>query len=236
MSSSNKKQAVLQLEKVTKSYSLAGGEYPVLKGIDLTVHRGDFLAVIGPSGSGKSTLMHIMGLLDVPSRGRVIINGSQANRLSDDQLAKLRNKEIGFVFQQFFLLSYLSAVDNVALPLIYAGVPLAERRRRAVELLKKVGLGHRLNHHPNQLSGGQQQRVAIARALVNKPAIILADEPTGNLDSTSGQQVLDLFIKLHTQGHTIVLVTHDLNVAKIAHKHIHLKDGKIIKVSYQRGK
>ncbi len=236
MSSSNKKQVVLRLEKVFKSYYLAGGEYPVLKGIDRTIHRGDFLAVIGPSGSGKSTLMHIMGLLDVPSRGKVIINGAQANRLSDDQLARLRNKEIGFVFQQFFLLNYLSAVDNVALPLIYAGVPLAERRERAVELLKKVGLGHRLNHHPNQLSGGQQQRVAIARALVNKPAIILADEPTGNLDSVSGQQVLDLFIKLHQQGHTIVLVTHDLNVAKIAHKHIHLKDGKIIKVSYQRGK
>ncbi len=221
---------VVRLDNVSKTYFLGDNEpYRVLKKVNLTVHINDFLAIIGPSGSGKSTMMHLMGLLDVPSQGRVWVKNQEANKMSDSQLAKLRNKEIGFVFQQFFLLNYLSALDNVALPLVYAGVPLAERRLRAAKLLNLVGLGHHLHHHPNQLSGGQQQRVAVARALINRPALVLADEPTGNLDSVSGQKVLSLFTDLHQKGQTIVLVTHDLQVAKIAEKKVYIKDGQIIK-------
>ncbi len=221
---------VVRLDNVSKTYFLGDNEpYRVLKKVNLTVHINDFLAIIGPSGSGKSTMMHLMGLLDVPSQGRIWFKNQEANKMSDSQLAKLRNKEIGFVFQQFFLLNYLSALDNVALPLVYAGVPLAERRLRAAKLLNLVGLGHHLHHHPNQLSGGQQQRVAVARALINRPALVLADEPTGNLDSVSGQKVLSLFTDLHQKGQTIVLVTHDLQVAKIAEKKVYIKDGQIIK-------
>ncbi len=223
-------QPIVQLVNVTKTYYFGAQPFHALRGLNLSIYPHDFVAIVGASGSGKSTTMHLMGLLDTPTSGKIIFNGQDTVQLSDSQLAKLRNQSIGFVFQQFFLLNYLSAVDNVALPLVYAGMPLTQRRRLAITMLKKVGLGSKLHNRPNQLSGGQQQRVAIARALVNQPTLILADEPTGNLDSVSGQQVLDLFIKLHRQGHTIVIVTHDPEVAAVTNKQIHIKDGQIIDI------
>jgi putative ABC transport system ATP-binding protein len=222
------KDSVLQLENVSKIYNMDGVFVKALDNISLSIGRGEFVSIIGPSGSGKSTLMHIIGCLDVPTSGKVILEDHEISKMSERELAKIRNKKIGFVFQQFNLLSRTSALENVILPLIYNGTPTSQIEKKAREALEKVGLGNRLDHHPNQLSGGQQQKVAIARALVTDPAIILADEPTGNLDSKSGSEVMEIFKKLHQQGRTIVLVTHDQNVASQAQRTIKLKDGRIV--------
>ncbi len=223
------KVPIIELQKITKEYRSIDIVTSVLKGISLTIYKGDFIAITGPSGSGKSTLMNIIGLLDVPTSGKYILNESDATGLSEDELAYVRNKEIGFVFQSFNLLSRASALDNVILPAIYAGMDNRQRIERAKELLTKVGLGERMHNHPNQLSGGQQQRVAIARALMNNPEIILADEPTGNLDTKSGDDVMNILKELNEQGKTIVLITHEHDIAKKAKKIIHVKDGQLIR-------
>lgn len=225
------KQSIVKLDKITKVYDLGEYKFEALKQVSLEIKANDFMALVGPSGSGKSTIMHLLGILDMPSQGKIFFKGTDITTLTDKQLSLIRNREIGFVFQQFFLLPYLDAKDNVALPLVYKGVSLAKRRRRAAEMLAQVGLADKINNKPNQLSGGQQQRVAIARALVNQPALILADEPTGNLDSVSGRQVLDLFVKLHKLGNTIILVTHDHEVAKVAKTQVRIKDGQIIDIN-----
>ncbi len=199
-----------------------------LRGMNLEVKKGEFVAIVGPSGSGKSTLMHSIGLLDKPTSGQVSLEGKDVSRLSENERAVLRNKHVGFVFQTFNLLPRTTALDNVAMPLVYAGVSGSERVRKAAEALKGVGLGDRLNHRPSQLSGGQQQRVAIARALVNNPSLILADEPTGNLDSRSGRDILQLLKTLNKAGNTVVLVTHDSTIAKTARRIIEMKDGEIV--------
>jgi putative ABC transport system ATP-binding protein len=222
------KQPVIQLTNITKKYIAGDVSTEVLKGISLTVSIGDFVAITGPSGSGKSTLMNIIGLLDVPTTGTYILNGSNTTGLLEDELAFIRNKEIGFVFQSFNLLNRSSALDNVMLPAIYAGIHEEEREIRAKDLLTQVGLADRLHNRPNQLSGGQQQRVAIARALMNNPAIILADEPTGNLDTKSGNDVMNILKTLNAEGKTIVLITHEHDIAKQAKKIIHVRDGNII--------
>ncbi|MDP5118311.1 MAG: ABC transporter ATP-binding protein, partial [Prochlorococcaceae cyanobacterium MAG_34] len=209
---------VAQLEGVDKVYGSGQMAVKALDGVDLTVNRGDYLAVMGASGSGKSTAMNILGCLDRPSSGSYRLNNTPVEELSDDQLADLRNRDLGFVFQQFHLLPQLSALDNVIMPMIYAGVPAAERRQRARAALERVGLGQRLNNKPNQLSGGQQQRVAIARAIINQPALLLADEPTGALDSQTTAEVLDIFDALHRGGMTVVMVTHEDDVAARAEK------------------
>lgn len=220
---------VMELRNVSKIYRLDGVEVRALDGVSLKINEGEFISVVGRSGSGKSTLLNILGLLDRPTSGSLSVEGEETAGFSDDQLSYLRNKKIGFVFQSFNLLSRTPAIDNVELPLIYSGVPSRERCRRAEEALISVGLEHRLDHFPNQLSSGEKQRVAIARALVNNPAVILADEPTGNLDTRSGGEILDILIKLHKQKNTIILVTHDLQIAKMAQKTITLKDGKVEK-------
>lgn len=220
---------VMELRNVSKIYRLDGVEVRALDGVSLKINKGEFISVVGRSGSGKSTLLNILGLLDRPTSGSLSVEGEETAGFSDDQLSYLRNKKIGFVFQSFNLLSRTPAIDNVELPLIYSGVPSRERCRRAEEALISVGLEHRLDHFPNQLSSGEKQRVAIARALVNNPAVILADEPTGNLDTRSGGEILDILIKLHKQKNTIILVTHDLQIAKMAQKTITLKDGKVEK-------
>ena len=220
---------VMELKNVSRIYRLDGVEVRALDDVSLKINKGEFLSVVGRSGSGKSTLLNILGLLDRPTSGSLSVEGQQTAGFSDDQLSYLRNKKIGFVFQSFNLLSRTSAIDNVELPLIYSGVPSKERCRRAKEALVSVGLEHRLDHFPNQLSSGEKQRVAIARALVNSPAVILADEPTGNLDTRSGGEILDILIKLHKQNNTIILVTHDLQIARMAQKTITLKDGKVEK-------
>lgn len=219
-------EAVITLTGITKDYTLADMEIPVLRGIDLEVRRGEHVALMGPSGSGKSTLMNLIGLLDEPTSGRYLLNDIDASELGDPARARLRNEAIGFIFQTFNLLPNMDAVANVALPLRYAGV--RDARQRAGELLERVGMSDRLDHRPSQLSGGQRQRVAIARALVNDPALILADEPTGNLDSHTGAEVLDLLDELHDQGRTIVVVTHDEHVAARADRTIRLFDGVVI--------
>jgi putative ABC transport system ATP-binding protein len=211
-----------------KTYDM-GSEQAVnaLSGVDLAIQRNEYVAIMGPSGSGKSTLMNVIGCLDSPTSGEYWLNGQLVSELNDDDLARIRNKEIGFVFQTFNLLPRATALHNVELPLIYAGIDGAERLERAKQILISVGMGQRLDHKPNELSGGQRQRVAIARALVNQPSIILADEPTGNLDSKTGDEIMALFEKLHAQGNTIVLVTHEHDVAEHAHRIVHIKDGKV---------
>lgn len=223
------KQPIIQLIGIKKNYANLDVVTHVLRGITLTVYKGDFIAITGPSGSGKSTLMNIIGLLDIPSFGTYVLNESDTTGLPEDHIALIRSREIGFVFQSFNLLSRASALDNVILPSIYAGMPKAKREVRAKELLEKVGLAERTHNHPNQLSGGQQQRVAIARALMNNPEIILADEPTGNLDTKSGEDVMRILKELNEQGKTIVLITHEHDIAKKAKKIIHVKDGLLVK-------
>ncbi|WP_199512909.1 ABC transporter ATP-binding protein [Nucisporomicrobium flavum] len=213
---------------VSRTYDLDGVSVPALRGVSLTVDQGDYVAIVGTSGSGKSTLMHLLGGLDRPTGGTLVIGGRDVATLSPPEMAKLRNEVIGFVFQSFHLLARTTARDNVALPLVYRGVGRRERRARAAELLERVGLGHRIDHRPNQMSGGEQQRVAIARALVTGPSVLLADEPTGNLDSVTGQSVLDLLESLNAEGVAVVLVTHDAEVAGRARRRIVMRDGLIV--------
>ena len=222
------KDEIIKMEKVTKVYDSTAIETVALKDINFIVQRGDFLAITGRSGSGKSTLMHIIGLLDNPTSGKYVLNGTDVSSFNEDQAAFQRNKEIGFVFQSFNLLARSTAVENVVLPAIYAGVGKKERLEKAVELLTELGLEDHLNKMPNQMSGGQQQRVAIARALMNDPELILADEPTGNLDTRSGDDVMKTFKQLNNVGKTIVLITHEQDIAKQAKKILHLEDGKLV--------
>ena len=222
-------QPVIQIDDIKKIYKMGEVEVPALNGVSFRVEKGEMVAITGPSGSGKSTLMNIIGCLDTPTSGSYILDGVDVSKLSDDEQANIRNKKIGFVFQQFNLLARTSALDNVMLPLNYSSTPVNQRKEKAIQALERVGLGNRLNHHPNELSGGQQQRVAIARALVNEPSILLADEPTGALDSKTGAEIMDLFQGLHRDaGQTVILVTHDAFVAKHTERIIHLADGQII--------
>ncbi|HET8839665.1 MAG TPA: ABC transporter ATP-binding protein [Flavobacteriaceae bacterium] len=218
---------VIEIQKITRDFHLGQEIVHVLKGIDLNIEKGEYVAIMGPSGSGKSTLMNLLGCLDTPTAGTYILNGKDVSQMSDDELADIRNKEIGFVFQTFNLLPRTTALDNVALPMIYAGASKSQRMERAKEVLTDVGLADRMDHKPNQLSGGQRQRVAVGRALVNKPSIILADEPTGNLDSKTSLEIMNLFDEIHSNGNTVILVTHEEDVAKHAHRIIRLKDGTI---------
>jgi putative ABC transport system ATP-binding protein len=218
---------LIHLDNVTKIYQMGDVGVHALRGISLAIDEGDFVAVTGPSGSGKSTLMHILGCLDGPTEGSYRFDGQDVSRLDRDALAEIRNRSLGFVFQTFHLLARTSAEENVELPLLYAGLTGEERRRRAREALERVGLAHRMHHHPNQLSGGQQQRVAIARALVNSPRVIFADEPTGNLDSATSVEVMELFRELGESGITIVVVTHEAEVADYAHRVLEMRDGLI---------
>jgi putative ABC transport system ATP-binding protein len=219
---------IIVVEDLWRTYDM-GSEQQVqaLRGVSLRIKRNEYVAIMGPSGSGKSTLMNLIGCLDTPSKGNYWLNGQLVSELDDDQLARIRNKEIGFVFQTFNLLARATSLHNVELPLIYNGTPAAERIARAKEALKDVGLESRMNHKPNELSGGQRQRVAVARALVNHPSIILADEPTGNLDSKTGSEIMALFDTLHASGNTIVLVTHEPDIAEFAHRVVHIRDGQI---------
>lgn len=218
---------LIRLENIRKSYFLGKQELKVLKGISLEVFKEEYVALMGPSGSGKSTLMNILGCLDSPSGGKYILNSADVSTMKDDDLASVRNKEIGFVFQQFNLLPRLTAAENVALPLIYNGTPKKTRMELALEMLDRVGLADRSHHKPNELSGGQNQRVAIARALVNSPSIILADEPTGNLDSKTSVEIMNIFDKIQAAGNTVILVTHEEDIAQYAHRVIRLRDGLI---------
>ena len=219
---------VILTEDLWKTYDM-GSEQQVqaLRGVDVRINRNEYVAIMGPSGSGKSTLMNLIGCLDTPTKGRYWLNGQLVSELDDDELARIRNKEIGFVFQTFNLLARATALHNVELPLIYNGTPAEERMERAKGALRMVDLESRMTHKPNELSGGQRQRVAIARALVNNPSILLADEPTGNLDSKTGEEIMGLFNQLHQQGNTIILVTHENDIAEQAHRVIHIKDGKV---------
>jgi putative ABC transport system ATP-binding protein len=219
--------SVIKLEDIRKSYFMGKQELQVLKGVTLDILRNEYVALMGPSGSGKSTLMNILGCLDSPSDGKYILNGHDVSTMLDNELAEIRNKEIGFVFQQFNLLPRLSALENVALPLVYAGIPKKIRNEMAEEVLRKVDLSDRSHHKPNELSGGQCQRVAIARALVNNPSIILADEPTGNLDTKTSYEIMNIFSKIHEDGNTVVLVTHEEDISNYAKRVIRLRDGLI---------
>ncbi|AFC58398.1 macrolide ABC transporter ATP-binding protein [Vibrio cholerae] len=219
---------MVELQQICKHYTSGQNVVKALDGVDLTIRHGEFLAILGPSGSGKSTLMNVLGCLDKPTAGRYQLDGHPVDSLSTQQLAAIRNQKIGFVFQSFNLLEYASALDNVALPLVYAGVKAKDRRRRATELLTRVGLADRLDHKPNQLSGGQKQRVAIARALINQPQILLADEPTGALDSKSGAEIEALFNELHREGRTIIVVTHDNELAKRTKRIVTIRDGQVV--------
>ena len=218
---------VILTHKLTREYHMGAEVVHALRGVDIQIKKNEFVACMGPSGSGKSTLMNLIGCLDTPTSGEYWLNGQQVSDLTDDELARIRNKEIGFVFQTFNLLPRADALHNVELPLIYAGMGSKERRERAARSLQQVGLGDRMDHRPNELSGGQRQRVAVARALVNEPSILLADEPTGNLDSATGSEIMALFQELHDSGQTIVLVTHEHDIAAHARRQIHLLDGKI---------
>jgi putative ABC transport system ATP-binding protein len=217
--------AVIELNEIRKSYFMSKQELEVLKGLNLIIERNEYVALMGPSGSGKSTLMNILGCLDSPTSGKYILNGNDVSIMEDDQLADIRNKEIGFVFQQFNLLPRLTALENVALPLVYAGISKKLRTEMAMEVIKKVDLESRSHHKPNELSGGQCQRVAIARALVNNPSIILADEPTGNLDSKTSHEIMNIFGKIHQDGNTVILVTHEEDISNFAKRIIRLRDG-----------
>jgi putative ABC transport system ATP-binding protein len=219
---------VIQMEEVTKTYVIGDQEIQALRGVNLVIQEGDFAAIMGPSGSGKSTMMNLIGCLDKPTSGELYLDGYPVSQADDDELAIIRNQKIGFVFQQFHLLPRTSAVENVELPLLYAGVPAKERRERAVQALESVGLGNRLYNKPNELSGGQQQRVSIARALVNNPVILLADEPTGALDTKTSIEIMSIFQQLHEEGKTIVLVTHEPDIAEHAKRIIRFRDGQII--------
>lgn len=218
-------QGIIELEDIKKNYFLGRQVIEVLKGISLQIFRNEYVALMGPSGSGKSTLMNILGCLDTVTAGKYILNNLDVSSMPDNDLAEVRNKEIGFVFQQFNLLPRLTAAENVALPLVYAGVPKKQRMEKALHVLNSVSLADRSHHKPNELSGGQNQRVAIARALVNDPAIILADEPTGNLDSKTSYEIMDIFGKIHEGGNTVILVTHEEDIAKFAHRVVRLRDG-----------
>ncbi len=219
---------VIRVEQLRRVYRLGALDVPALRGIDFTIPKGQMVAIMGPSGSGKSTLLNLLGCLDRPTGGKYFLAGEDVGRKSDDELAEVRNARIGFVFQNYNLLPQLTAMENVELPLVYRGLPAAQRRRRAEEALASVGLTERRHHRPLELSGGQQQRVGVARALAGQPAVILADEPTGNLDTASGQDVLRLFLELHRAGSTIVIVTHDDEVARYTERTIHLRDGVVV--------
>jgi len=221
---------LISLESIKKTYVLGEQIVDALKGVDLKIFKGEYIALMGPSGSGKSTLMNIIGCLDTPSAGNYWLNGKEVSQMSDAHLSEVRNTEIGFVFQTFNLLNRLNAIDNVALPLVYAGVPQNERNERAKIVLEKVGLKDRMNHKPNELSGGQRQRVAVARALINNPSLLLADEPTGNLDTKTSYEIMSLFDEIHQSGNTIVLVTHEEDIAKHAKHIVRMRDGEIEKI------
>ena len=223
--STQPQQELITLKNLCKSYSMGETIVHALKNVNLSIHRGEYIAILGPSGSGKSTLMNMLGCLDTPSDGSYHLQGEDVSRLSRNELAEIRNRKVGFIFQSFNLLDYANALDNVSLPLVFRGTATKERARRAEKLLEKVGLGDRMHHKPKELSGGQRQRVAIARALVTDPDIILADEPTGNLDSQSGAEIINLFEELTSQGKTLIIVTHDINVAKRTRRILHIKDG-----------
>ena len=218
---------IIKLEGITREYIMGSEHVRALRGVDLEIRRNEYVAIMGPSGSGKSTMMNMLGCLDTPTGGRYWLNGHEASRMKDDELARVRNKEIGFVFQTFNLLPRASALANVELPLVYAGASGRDRRRRAEQALERVGLGARMHHKPNELSGGQRQRVAIARALVNNPSILLADEPTGNLDSATSEEIMRVFGSLQSQGQTVVIVTHEPDIAAHAHRVVVLRDGKV---------
>jgi len=220
---------VIRLEHIHRVYSTGEFEVHALRGVSIEIQRGEYVAIMGPSGSGKSTLMNLIGCLDTPSKGSYLLNNKQVSQMNDDELARIRNEEIGFVFQTFNLLPRATALQNVELPLVYAGVASKDRHARALQALDRVDLTSRKTHRPNELSGGQRQRVAIARALVNNPSILLADEPTGNLDSKTGEEIMGLFARLHEGGNTIVLVTHEPEIASHAHRVIHIKDGQVEK-------
>ncbi len=220
-------QPVIEIKGIGKTYRIGEVEVNALLTVDLLINKGEYVALMGPSGSGKSTLMNILGCLDTPSRGTYALNGTQVSRMTDNELAEIRNKEIGFIFQTFNLLARNTALDNVALPLVYAGVSKKERTAKAEASLTSVGLGDRMEHKPNELSGGQRQRVAIARALVNNPSIILADEPTGNLDTKTSHEIMDLLEKIHENGNTVIIVTHEEDIAKRAKRIVRLRDGVI---------
>jgi len=227
---------LIEIRDLRKVYEMGDTQVRALDGVSVDVERGDFLAIMGPSGSGKSTLMNLIGCLDSPSSGTYRLNTQEVSTLDDDELARIRNREIGFVFQTFNLLARTSALENVEVPLIYAGVSRAERQRKAKEMLERVGLADRMHHQPSELSGGQRQRVAVARALVNSPSILLADEPTGNLDSKTGEEIMALFAQLNREGNTIILVTHEEDIAAHARKRIRLRDGKIVEQSTHAGR
>ena len=218
---------LIETQDLWKTYVMGSEEIHALRGVTVNIDRGEYVAIMGPSGSGKSTLMNLIGCLDTPSKGSYLLNNKQVGQMNDDELARIRNEEIGFVFQTFNLLPRATALHNVELPLVYAGVPAKERQARARASLERVELGDRMTHRPSQLSGGQRQRVAVARALVNNPSIILADEPTGNLDSKTGNEIMGLFNKLHASGNTIILVTHEADIAACARRVIHIRDGRI---------
>jgi len=219
--------ALIDTKDLWKTYVMGAEEIHALRGVDVTIDRGEYVAIMGPSGSGKSTLMNLIGCLDTPSKGSYLLNGKQVSQMNDDELARIRNEEIGFVFQTFNLLPRATALHNVELPLVYAGVPSADRQKLASRALERVELADRMTHRPNELSGGQRQRVAIARALVNNPSILLADEPTGNLDTKTGLEIMGLFDKLHASGNTIIIVTHEADVAAHAYRIVHLRDGQV---------
>lgn len=220
-------ESIITLKGITKFYQVGTQTVKALRGVDLEIKKGEYVAIMGPSGSGKSTLMNVLGALDTPTGGDYFLNGTNVSHLSDEELAKIRNREIGFVFQTFNLLPRYTAIENIMLPLVYGGVPKSERKERALKVIENVGLSDRYKHRPNELSGGQRQRVAVARALVNKPAIILADEPTGNLDSKTSIDIMRLMEQIHTDGNTIIVVTHEEDIASMAQRIIRLRDGVI---------